>query len=62
MADRCAALPNVARVDVLPFHRLGRSKYDRLGIEFPLDGTPVPTPDEVAGARAIFAARRLSVA
>jgi pyruvate formate lyase activating enzyme len=62
VADRCAALPNVARVDVLPFHTLGRSKYDRLGIEFPLDGTPVPTPEEVAGARAIFAARGLSVA
>jgi pyruvate formate lyase activating enzyme len=62
VADRCAALPNVARVDVLPFHTLGRSKYDRLGIEFPLDGTPVPAPEEVAGARAIFAARGLSVA
>jgi len=62
VAARCAALPNVARVDVLPFHTLGRSKYDRLGIEFPLDGTPVPTPEDVAGARAIFAARGLRVA
>lgn len=62
VADHCAALPNVARVDVLPYHTLGRSKYDRLGIPFPLDGTPTPTTDDVAGARAVFAARGLSVA
>jgi pyruvate formate lyase activating enzyme len=62
VADRCAALPNVARVDVLPFHTLGRSKYDRLGIPFPLDGTPPPTADEVRSARAVFAAHGLTVA
>lgn len=39
-----------------------RSKYDRLGIAFPLDGTPTPTPDEVAAARAVFASRGLTVA
>jgi pyruvate formate lyase activating enzyme len=62
VADRCAALPNVARVDVLPYHTLGRSKYERLGIPFPLDGTPAPTADELASARAVFAARGLCVA
>jgi pyruvate formate lyase activating enzyme len=61
VADRCAALPNVERVDVLAFHKLGRSKYDRLGVPFPLADTPTPTPDQVATARATFAARGLAV-
>ncbi len=62
VADRCASLPNVERVDVLPFHQLGRSKYDRLGIPFPLADTPTPAPDQVAAARAVFATRGLTVA
>jgi pyruvate formate lyase activating enzyme len=62
VADRCAALPNVARVDVLPYHTLGRSKYERLGIPFPLEGTPAPAADELSRARAVFAARGLCVA
>jgi pyruvate formate lyase activating enzyme len=60
-ADRCAAL-NVARVDVLPFHTLGRAKYERLGMAFPLERTPVPKADDVRAARAVFAARELNVA
>jgi pyruvate formate lyase activating enzyme len=61
VADRCAALANVERVDVLPFHQLGRSKYERLGLPFPLADTPAPTRDQVAAARAVFAARGLEV-
>jgi pyruvate formate lyase activating enzyme len=62
VADRCAALPNVAQVDVLPFHTLGRAKYDRLGIPFPLAGTPTPTAEQVAAVRTVFAGRGLMVA
>jgi pyruvate formate lyase activating enzyme len=43
IASFLATLPNVEHVDVLPFHRLGASKYQRLGIPFPL--TDVPSPD-----------------
>ena len=62
VADRCAGLANVERVDVLAFHTLGRSKYDRLGVPFPLADVPTPTPDQMAAARALFAARGLAVA
>ncbi len=62
VADRFAAsLRNVERVDVLAFHTLGRSKYERLGIPFPLAGTLPPTPVELDAARAIFAERGLVV-
>lgn len=61
VADGCASLPNVECVDVLAFHTLGRAKYERLGIPFALAGTPVRTSDQVAAARAVFAARGLAV-
>jgi pyruvate formate lyase activating enzyme len=61
VADRCASLATVERVDVLAFHTLGRSKYERLGIPFPLAETPPPTSDQLDTARAVFAARGLVV-
>ncbi len=48
-------LGNVERIDVLPFHKLGASKYTQLGIPFPLAQTPVPDAGQVARARAAFA-------
>lgn len=47
----------VERVEILPLHHLGAFKWKELGMAYPLDGVPVPTPDAVADARAIFAAR-----
>jgi pyruvate formate lyase activating enzyme len=46
-----ASLGNVERVDVLPFHRLGAGKYERLGIRFPL--ADVAPPGEDLQARVI---------
>ena len=42
VAGFAAGLGNVERVDVLPFHRLGAAKYDRLGLPFPLRDTSPP--------------------
>ena len=36
MADFAAGLGNVERVDVLPFHQLGRFKWEQLGMEYQL--------------------------
>ena len=50
MADFAAGLGNVERVDVLPFHQLGRFKWERLGMEYQLrDAVPPPreTIDQV---------------
>lgn len=55
VASFAAGLGNVERVDVLPFHRLGASKYDRLGIPFRLRDTPPPTPELVDEVRSRFA-------
>jgi pyruvate formate lyase activating enzyme len=40
-------LGNVARVDVLPFHQMGRYKWKKLGIDYPLEDTPPAPPDLV---------------
>ncbi|MFJ9843444.1 pyruvate formate-lyase-activating protein [Kitasatospora sp. NPDC101155] len=54
-----ASLGNVTRVDVLPFHKLGAGKWRALGRKFTLADSPTPTPDQVAAARAVFAAHGL---
>ena len=54
LARLCAALGNVRRVDVLPFHQLGRSKWQRLGLDYALEGTTPPGTQAVEGARAVF--------
>lgn len=47
-------LKNVERVEVLPYHTLGLSKYQKLGIDYPLDGVPTPTDAEVEHAKKIL--------
>jgi pyruvate formate lyase activating enzyme len=43
-----AGLGNVARVDVLPFHQMGRYKWKKLGINYTLDNVSAPSPELVA--------------
>jgi pyruvate formate lyase activating enzyme len=55
-----AELGNVQRVDVLPFHQLGRYKWKELGIAYELEGTDPPTADAVEGAVRLFRAEGLT--
>jgi pyruvate formate lyase activating enzyme len=50
----------VARVEVLPFHQMGRSKWEAIGRTYELDATPAPTPQLVERVRALFRARGLT--
>ncbi|WP_426513791.1 pyruvate formate-lyase-activating protein [Dactylosporangium sp. McL0621] len=54
LAGFAADLGNIERVDVLPFHKLGAAKYERLGLRFPLRDTPAPGPGLVERVRAQF--------
>ena len=41
-------LPNLKALDVLPYHDMGRVKYEKLGIEYPLaDTEPLPKEEAV---------------
>jgi len=53
-AEFAATLGVVERVDVLPFHQMGRSKWQRLGLAYPLDQTKPPTAESVERTCEIF--------
>ena len=47
-------LGNVERVDVLPFHQMGKFKWERLGLEYTLANTSPPTNELVEQTCALF--------
>lgn len=47
-------LKTLKAVDVLPYHDMGKAKYESLGIEYPLEGTPIPSKKDVIDAREII--------
>jgi len=54
-----ASLGNVERVDVLPFHQMGRFKWHKLGIQYTLDPVEPPSTEVVERACAEFRAAGL---
>ena len=46
--------PCVSRIELLPFRRLCLEKYHSLGIPFPLESTPEPTPEEISALKQRF--------
>jgi pyruvate formate lyase activating enzyme len=56
-----ASLGNVERVEVLPFHQMGRYKWERLGYEYALRDTAPPTAHAIAQALAVWRAAGLNV-
>jgi pyruvate formate lyase activating enzyme len=56
IAAFCAGLGTVERVDVLPFHQLGRYKWERLGMDYSLRELEPPSNEAVERACATFRA------
>ena len=54
IARFAAELGNVERVDVLPFHQLGKYKWHRLGLEYALEDTRPPTFEETEATCEVF--------
>jgi pyruvate formate lyase activating enzyme len=54
VADFGASLGVVERVEILPFHQMGRYKWERLKLDYKLAGTDPPTGEGIAKAIAIF--------
>lgn len=61
MADFAAGLGNVQRVDVLPFHQMGRFKWEKLGMEYKMRDAEPPSAETIDQAIARFAAAGLRV-
>ncbi len=49
-------LSSLKALDVLPYHTLGRAKYDALGIPYTLDGTKQATKEEAMAAKKVILA------
>lgn len=48
------SLKNVEKVEILPYHTLGLFKWEELGINYPLDGVPTPTEEQVKRAKELL--------
>jgi pyruvate formate lyase activating enzyme len=59
LAEYAASLGIVERVEILPFHQMGRYKWERLGLEYTLEETQPPTASAVADAVGVFRAAGL---
>jgi pyruvate formate lyase activating enzyme len=59
LARFAAGLGNVERVDVLPFHQMGRFKWKSLKLDYTLETTEPPSQEVVEGALARFRAAGL---
>jgi len=61
LADFCAGLRGVERVEILRFHQLGRDKWRRLELDYPLADTEPPDPELAERVRGQFRSRGLTV-
>jgi pyruvate formate lyase activating enzyme len=60
VARFAASLGVVERAEILPFHQMGRFKWEKLAIEYELSNTAPPSQDAVAQAIGIFREAGLS--
>jgi pyruvate formate lyase activating enzyme len=61
VADICAGLESVERVEILRFHQLGRDKWHKLGLKYPLEEVGAPDPGLTERVRGQFRSRGLTV-
>lgn len=54
LCERFKGYKLLRKVEILPYHTLGRHKYDHLGMAYRLDGVRENTPEEIDAAAAVF--------
>ena len=60
-ADICAELKSLERVEILRFHQMGKDKWSKLGLEYPLANVEPPTAELTERVRSQFRSRGLTV-
>ena len=48
------SLNNIQRVEILPYHNLGKYKWETLGLVYPLEDITPPTEEQVQEAKKIL--------
>jgi pyruvate formate lyase activating enzyme len=61
VAEICAGLKSVERVEILRFHQLGSDKWTKLGLEYPLETCEAPSAELTERVRQQFRSRGLTV-
>jgi pyruvate formate lyase activating enzyme len=61
VADICAGLKSVERVEILRFHQMGHDKWQKLGLEYPLETVEPPDAELTERVRGQFRSRGLTV-
>jgi pyruvate formate lyase activating enzyme len=61
LARFVAGLSNVERVEIVPFHQMGRHKWEELGIPYRLQDTRPPSPEEIRRVKELFEAEGVTV-
>ncbi len=61
LADLVAPMKNVERVEILPFHQMGRDKWHKLGLKYELEAFGPPKADLTERVRGQFRSRGLTV-
>lgn len=60
-ADICAGLKSVQRVEILPFHQMGREKWHKLHLDYTLEKSDPPGPELTERVRGQFRTHGLTV-
>jgi pyruvate formate lyase activating enzyme len=61
VADICAELRSLERVEILRFHQMGRDKWKKLGLEYRLENVEPPSAELAERVRGQFRRRGLTV-
>jgi len=61
VADVCAELKSLERVEILRFHQMGKDKWSKLGLEYTLGNVEPPTAELAERVRNQFRTRGLTV-
>lgn len=54
MSEFIASLDHVKLVEILPYHTMGIHKWNKLGLDYPLMGVPMPTDEQVKRAEELL--------
>ena len=61
LADVCAGLTSLERVEILRFHQMGRDKWHKLGLPYQLENTEPPDAELTERVRNQFRSRGIVV-
>jgi pyruvate formate lyase activating enzyme len=45
---------NIEKIEIQPYHELGKHKWGHMGKKYPLEGTPLNTSEQLKSAKEIF--------